>query len=314
MSQQDLEKLGAQVRNWGRWGPDDERGTLNLITPQKVVQAARLVRQGKVFSLSIPLDRNGPQTGKGRRSNPIHSMILDGGDYAATGGENGLGIADDFVVLYLQCGTQWDGLAHVFWQGKLYNGYTWEVVTSRGALKNSIDKIARGIASRGVLLDVAHSKGVAVLEPSCVITPQDLENCMKSQGVEVTSGDVLLIRTGQMRKFTVEGDREAYMGYGETRLPGIGLEVVPWLHAREVAAVACDTLALEVLPTPIPGVRGAVHVLLIRDMGLTIGEMFNLEELADDCAKDGVYEFLFVGPPLPITGAVGSPVNPLAIK
>ncbi|MBI2871643.1 MAG: cyclase family protein [Chloroflexi bacterium] len=310
MTAPDLDELGTKVRNWGRWGPDDERGTLNFITPQKVAQAAGLVRQGKVFSLAIPFDRDGPQTGRRRRTNPIHTMALDGGDFAATGGENGLGIADDMVVMFLQCATQWDSLAHVFWKGKLYNGHGWEVITSSGAQKNSIDKVARGIISRGVLLDLARSKGVEMLEAGYVVTPQDMDACAKAQGVEVASGDVLLLRTGYMRKFTMERDRDAYMG----TMPGIGLEVAPWLHRREVAAVAADTMAVEVMPSQVPGVRIPLHVLLIRDMGMTLGEMFNLDELAEDCARDGVYEFLFVGPPLPVTRAVGSPVNPLAAK
>jgi hypothetical protein len=150
MSEQTLRKLALEVRNWGRWGPDDEIGTLNYITPERIARASRLVTAGKVFALGIPLDRNGPQSGTRQRFNPIHTMFRDGGDQPKTPAEveamQGYGGSDDWIVMPLQCVTQWDSLAHIFYEGKMYNGYDAALVTSSGAAKNSIDKTNDKIA------------------------------------------------------------------------------------------------------------------------------------------------------------------------
>jgi kynurenine formamidase len=148
------------------------------------------------------------------------------------------------------------------------------------------------------------------LQPGTAITPADLEAAERSQGVRVESGDVLLVRTGHLGVFKVDNDRVGYM----RMMPGLGIACAAWLHAREVAAVAADTNSVEVIPfedakTPLP-----LHLICLRDMGLTLGEMFDLDALAEDCASDGVWEFLFSAPPLKITGGVGSPLNPLAVK
>jgi kynurenine formamidase len=217
---------------------------------------------------------------------------------------------DDLVVMPLQCATQWDGLAHVYYGGKLYNGFPATCVTSAGAAHNSIDKIGAGVVSRGVLLDVARALGEVRLAPGRAITPGDLEKAEAAAGVRAGRGDVLLVRTGHLAVFTAEGNREGYM----RQMPGLGLACVEWLHAREVAAVATDTNAVEVIPFEDPSAPLPVHLLCIRDMGLTLGEMFALDELAEDCAADGVAEFLFAAPALKVAGGVGSPLNPVAVK
>jgi len=183
-------------------------------------------------------------------------------------------------------------------------------VTASGAAKNGIDKMAAGIVSRGVLLDVARSRGVESLGPGEVITPADLDAAERAQGVRVERGDVLLVRTGYIRVFTVYGERVFYM----KQTPGLGMACVEWLHTREIAAIATDTNMVEVWPPEDPAVLFPLHALCIRDMGLTLGEMFDLEALAADCAGDGVWEFLFSAPPLRVAGSVGSPLNPLAVK
>src|SRR5437867_10364005 len=169
MSEETLRKLAMQVRNWGRWGAADEIGTLNFITPEAVAAACRLATTGKVFALGIPLQREGPQSGTRQRFNPIHTMFRDGGDQPRTPAEvvalQGYGGSDDWIVMPLQCVTQWDSLAHVFYEGKMYNGYDAALVTSNGTSKNSIDKTKSRIAGRGVLLDVARWKGVRALSP-----------------------------------------------------------------------------------------------------------------------------------------------------
>ncbi len=300
--------LAKRVSNWGRWGADDERGTLNFITPEVVRRGAARVKRGDVFSLGLNFGAEGPQIGQGGRVNPLHLMSAVAGQIGPD--PEGFRYSDDVVVMPLQCATQWDSLAHVHYGGQLYNGYPASTITPAGAARNGIDKVGAGIVSRGVLLDLARAAGVDRLPPGRVIGPGDLETAERAAGVRAESGDVLLIRTGHLDVFKKDGDRVGYM----RQMPGLGVACAEWLHAREVAAVASDTNAVEVIPfedasTPLP-----LHLLCIRDMGLTLGEMFDLGDLAADCAADGVYEFLFSAPPLKVTGGVGSPLNPLAVK
>ena len=300
--------LAAKVSNWGRWGAEDERGTVNFITPEVVRRAAACVKRGQVFSLGLSFGAEGPQIGQGGRVNPLHLMSAVGGGIGAD--PDGFRYNDDVVVMPLQCATQWDSLAHVYYGGQLYNGFPAGTTTAAGAARNAIDKQAAGILSRGVLLDIARLHGVDRLPPGRAITPADLDAAEKAQGVRVESGDVLLIRTGHITVFTKDGNRVGYM----RQMPGLGIDSVEWLHAREAAALATDTNAVEVIPFEDPSTPLPVHLLCIRDMGLTLGEMFDLETLAADCAQDGVWEFLFTAPPLKVTGGVGSPLNPLAVK
>ena len=303
-----LAELARKVSNWGRWGSEDERGTVNFITPDVVQRAAACVRRGIVFSLGLEFAADGPQFGQAGRTNPLH--IMTSTSNPMTPDPAGLRYADDVIVMPLQCATQWDSLAHVHYGGQLYNGHPASSITAAGAARNGIEKQAAGIVSRGVLLDVARLRGVESLAPGQVVGPADLEAAERAQGVRAGRGDVLLVRTGYLRVFTVYGDRVYYM----KQMPGLGMACVEWLHAREVAAVATDTNMVEVWPPEDPAVLFPLHGLCIRDMGLTLGEMFDLEALAEDCARDGVWEFLFSAPPLRVTGGVGSPLNPLAVK
>ena len=210
MSEETLRKLCLQVRNWGKWGPEDEIGTLNYITPARIAAAARLVTRGKVIALGIPLQRQGPQSGTRARFNPIHTMFRDGGDRpmtaAAVAEAEGYGGSDDMIVMPLQSVTQWDSLAHIFDSGKMWNGYDAGLVTSEGAARNSIARTTDRIAGRGVLLDVARHKGVGSLEPGYAITVADLEATAAAEKVEVRSGDILLVRTGHMKRYLDKGE------------------------------------------------------------------------------------------------------------
>jgi kynurenine formamidase len=193
----------------------------------------------------------------------------------------------------------------------MYNGYDAALVTSSGAAKNSIDKTKSRLAGRGVLLDVARQKGVKALEPGYAITVADLEATAAAQRVEVLPGDLLLVRTGHMSRYL---DRNDWRHYDLDPFPGVSVHTAPWLHARQVAAIASDNYAVEVRPSEIAGFRNPFHVVAIPNMGLTLGEIFFLEDLAADCAADGRYAFLLVAPPLPVTRAVGTPINPYALK
>jgi len=303
-----LAETARRVSNWGRWGADDERGTLNFIGPDVVRRAAACVRRGKVFSLGLAFAVDGPQIGQGGRVNPIHLMSAIDGRLGAD--PDAPRYADDFITMPLQCATQWDSLAHVYYGGQLYNGAPASTIGAAGATRNAIDRVGSGVLSRGVLLDVARVRAVDRLRPGEVITPADLEAAERAEGVTVGVGDVLLVRTGHLHVFKVDRDREGYM----RQMPGLGLACVEWLHARQVAAVATDTSAVEVIPFEDPTIPLPVHALCIRDMGLTLGEMFDLDELAADCAADGVWDCLLSAPPLRVTGGVGSPLNPLAAK
>ena len=315
MSEETLRKLALQVRNWGTWGPDDEIGTLNYITPDTIAQACRLGIAGKVFALGIPLQREGPQSGTRQRFNPIHAMFRDGGDQPKSASEvatlQGYGGSDDWIVMPLQCVTQWDSLAHVFYEGKMYNGYDATLVSSSGATKNSIDKTKSKIVGRGLLLDVARYKGVRALAPGYAITEADLEATAAAQKVGVQRGDLLLIRTGHMSRYLDKGD---WRHFDLDDAPGVSVQTAPWMHTKQIAAVAADNYAVEVRPSELPPFRSPFHICAIANMGLTLGEIFFLEELAADCAADGRYAFLLVAPPLPVTRGVGTPINPYAIK
>jgi kynurenine formamidase len=300
--------LAKKVSNWGRWGEQDERGTVNFITPEVVKRAAACVRRGEVFNLGLTFGAEGPQIGQGGRVNPLHLMSAVNG--ALPGYPGDFRFADDVVVMGLQCATQWDSLAHVHYDGCLYNGFPAETTTAWGASKNGIDKLGPGVVSRGVLLDIARLKGVDRLKPGYAITPDDLEAAEKAEGMRAERGDVLLFRTGHLAAFKVDGDRTLYM----RQMPGLSLACAEWLHRREIAAVASDNSAIEVIPFEDPALPLPFHMVAIRDMGLLLGEMFDLDQLAADCAGDGVWEFLFAAPPLRVTGGVGSPLNPVAVK
>ncbi|HEX5113872.1 MAG TPA: cyclase family protein [Pseudonocardiaceae bacterium] len=311
--------LIARHGNWGRWGPDDQRGTLNHVTPEAIAHAATLVRRGRPISLALPFDEHGPQTGAYNRFNPIHLMTRDGADSVAGtavrdfygGRDRYFRGTDDLVILPLQSGTQWDSLAHVVFENKIYNGYGADEVSSKGALRNGVTNAAGGMVGRGVLLDLPRTLGVPWLEPGTAIGGAELDHAARQAGVTVGRGDFVLVRTGAMAQVRSRGSWGDYVG---GPAPGLGLASVDWIAEHEVAAVATDTWGMEVQPNETADVLMPLHIVLIAHLGLWVGEIWDLEALAADCADDGVHEFLFCGPPLPFTHAVGSPLNPMAIK
>ena len=324
----ELQEASQQVCNWGRWGADDQLGTLNFLTPERVTRALAIPRKGQCLSLSIPIDAYGPQGAHGFRRNPIHLMIVDGGDHAMNERLSGWGgpteayvremwegparFNDDYIMMPLQAATQWDALAHVYYNERLYNGYPSDVVTSFGATRNSIDQVAAAghLVARGVLLDVARHRGVPRLPEGASITPEELTMTAQAQGVEIKAGDVVLVRTGWWPRFLERRDGETWL----RTAPGLAWQCALWLHEHEIAAVAADNMAVETSTRAFPGVRLPLHMLTLRDMGMMLGEIWDLEALGGACAQDGSYEFLLVAQPLPFTGAVGSPVNPIAIR
>jgi kynurenine formamidase len=306
--------LQCRVRNWGRWGEDDEVGTLNLITPDVVKAGRDCIRTGRMFPLAVPLQNDGIQVGLiPGRDNPTRTMLMIDEGVDPEGDPDLFHASDDVVRMGLQAGTHWDGLSHVSYSGYVYNGFQASSITAAdGATRNGIEKIG-ALCSRGVLLDVARCRGVEVLDCPYAITASDLDEAAAMGGVEVRPGDIVLVRTGRMRLYHESGGGAYALGPGEDGSnAGLSLSTVPWFYDRDVAAVANDTLAFEVYPSE--DVNLAVHLLHIVDMGLTQGQNWDLEALSADCAADGVYEFFLAATPEPFVGCVGSPVAPVAIK
>jgi kynurenine formamidase len=318
LTRQDLRDAAEKFKNWGKWGPEDEIGTLNYTQAEDIVAAARLVKKGKVISLALNFDQHGPQGAKSKypamgRINPVHTMLRTGTDaYSGVLDHRGIRAADDMVVMPLQCGTQWDGLGHIFFENHMWNGYDCREVTSAGAQKCGIEKTKSKMVGRGVFLDVARALGKKWLDDGYGITVSDLDETASLQKVEVRRGDFVIVRTGQMEAKLEAGSWDGYPG-GDA--PGFSFETLEWIKRTQLAALASDTWGCEVRPNESEqGINQPWHWITIPMMGMTMGEIFYVRDLAEDCAADRTYEFLFVAPALPITGAVGSPTNPLAIK
>ena len=300
--------LAAAVNNWGRWGAEDERGTLNLITADSVRAAAAEVRVGKQFSLAIPMSTDGPQLGfVPGRVNPTRQTIaafeLYGDD------QRGVRFNDDVVTLGVQAATHWDALGHASYDGRLYNGFPVESISSEaGASRLGADKLG-AITGRGVLLDIARALAVDRVDGGHAITSADLDAAEELGKIRVGEGDIVMLRTGQMQHLHA-GDKMAYC----ISTAGPSMQSVRWFHERGVAAVATDNLSFEVFPGEDDGVMLPVHMLHLVEMGLVQGQNFDLEALAADCAADGRYAFLLSATPEPIVGAAGAPVAPVAIK
>jgi kynurenine formamidase len=310
-SRADIDELAQQYNTWGQWGSDDELGAGNRVTTQTVRAAAALIRRGEVFSMALPLDKFGPQATGGSRVNPQHVMLLTPADPSPAQYPTQR-FSDDAVYMPLQAATQWDGFCHFFDGGYSYNRRDLESVTPRGgAAFNSITNMKDKAVGRGVLLDIPRFKGRDWLVPGESIQDTDLEECAAAQGVMVGEGDFVLVRTGQLAEVRSEGSWGAYAG-GDA--PGLGVSAANFLCSRRVTATATDTWGVEVKPYETPDVMAPLHVILLVHAGIYLGEMWDMEALAEDCAQDGVYEFFVAAQPLTVTGSVGSPLNPLAIK
>jgi kynurenine formamidase len=289
--------------NWGRWGPDDERGAMNLVTADAVRAALMLPRRGVVYPLGQPIQTVGVPMGSLRRPRPLHVCFQDGGDFAA--GEplqDGAGAADDYLGLPVHAAaTHVDALGHVWTGESLFNGHSSTTVRSDGLRRCGIEKMPP-LLTRGVLLDVASVRGVAALGDGEAITPDDLEKTIRARGVEPAAGDAVLLRTGWSTVWAEDPTR-----YGESS-PGLSVDAASMLAERDVVLVGADNIGVEAIPFP-PGTSMPVHQMLIGSYGIHLLELLDLEDLA----RDEVTEFLFVLAPLRISGGTGSPVNPIAV-
>jgi kynurenine formamidase len=278
-----VREWGERYSNWGRWGDDDQHGTLNFITRERVLAACAIPQTGRVISCALLLD-------------PLPSGANQGADTDPTP---------------LRCGTQWDALAHVCYDGKMYNDRDIRTVGMGAVRADFIDQFSRGVIGRGVLLDLPRYQRLPWLDDRTRIRPDDLDGTAEAFGVTIQSGDIVLIRTGRMARCKERGSWETY---ATEPASGLSAHCARWIFEREIAAVATDTWAIEARPSEVPDCSEPLHRISLRNTGLLFGRVFDLDELADACAADGRYEFLFVTAPLPVAGAVGSPINPIAIK
>ena len=293
------------LSNWGRWGADDERGTLNLITPEKVRRAAELVRDGVSVSCERPITYD---LGVGS-SVALHYMTSTG-ESLEPGATNVAGGSGDFFGFapHGYTITHMDALSHIFWEGYMYNGRPARIVTAQGAGAGSIEVPAeRGVVGRGVLLDIARLKGVKWLENGTPVLPEDLEAAEQAQGVRVEEGDILFIRTGHYRHRLEEG-AEAVPAANR---PGLHVACMPWLHERGVAVIGGE--GPEVTPSGYELNRLPVHQVGITAMGLYLIDAANFDDLAKACEERNRWEYMMTLAPLKFSLGTGCPVNPIAI-
>jgi kynurenine formamidase len=284
--------------NWGKWGADDERGALNRITPTATLRGIATVQTGQALSLAISLDSKGPVAGM--RSQPQHYMTRDGGDYAAGLAEVGFGYADDVIVLPTHGTSHMDALAHVWADGKMWNGYSANQVTSKGARKCGIDKLGP-IVTRGIFVDFAGSDGVSQSDDA-PIRLADLQAEFARKNLKPQEGDALLVRTGWLKRWR-EGKATT------NKWAGLDPECAQWIDEQGFALIGADNIAVEFGPSPLPCNAAPMHVELMRNRGVVFMELLDFEVLA----TTGRSEFLLMVSPLPIKQGVGSPVNPVAL-
>jgi kynurenine formamidase len=293
--------LFEQLKNWGRWGSEDQRGALNLITNEKRARAAALVTEGVTVSAANPIPvMPGPNNFR-----PAGRAVLAGGDVAG----DGFASAADMTIIAPHgfATSHIDALCHVFWNKQMYNGRPATVMTSAGAQAGAIDVAREGIVSRGVLLDIPRLHGRDFLAKAEAIMQEDLEAAEERQNLRVEDGDILLVRTGRHRREQVEGETMLMQGAA-----GLHVSTMPWIKERGAAVLGSDGVS-DVLPSRCEGNALPVHAATLVAMGVHLLDNLALEKLADACAERNRWEFQFVIAPLIIERGTGSAVNPIAI-
>ncbi len=286
-----VENWMTELSNWGRWGSSDQLGALNLITPAKRVEAAKLVKAGVSVSLAHNYSVN-PDLGLPPPFDQEISMLNTPGEYVM-----------ERVSFSYHGGihSHLDALCHVLWQGEMYNGFSKSDVNEDGCQKLGIANVKQGILTRGILMDIPRLKGVDYLPPGTAVYIEDLEAWEEQTGVRVSSGDVIFVRTG----------RWATPGGAGSGSAGLHASVAPWLRERDVAIVGGD-YANDAIPSGVQGVFLPIHQLTIVAMGVRLFDNLDLEALAEEAVRQGRWEFMLSASPIPVEGGVGSPMNPIA--
>lgn len=303
-SAEEVAVIAKQVSNWGRWGADDERGALNLITDAKRAATAALVQDGVAISCALPL----PVTPAADNPTPVAHHMTTAGDAIDSIGVPIQATGDYFAIApHGMATTHLDALCHVLRDGKMYNGYPAEVVKSNGAQKNAITVGEEGIISRGVLLDIPALRGVEYLELGERISAADLAAAEELHGVTVEAGDILLVRTGRDTRREALGAWPPFDG-----MAGLAVDCLPWLHERGVAVLGSDGIS-DALPSGIDGWLLPIHEIILPQMGVHLVDNARLGPLAAACAERGRYAFQLTIAPLRLEGGTASPVNPIAL-
>jgi kynurenine formamidase len=287
----------TELSNWGRWGADDQRGTINLITPEKRKQAVALVRDGVSVSLARDVEKGeAPDNGR-----PFGHRML------ATGANPGGGqfVSDEYTVGYHGVAhTHMDALAHMSYQGKSYNGFPMADVGEQGAPHLAVTNFKEGILTKGILMDIPRLKNVDWLEPGTPIYPEDLAAWEKQSGVKVEPGDVVFIYTGRWKRRDAQGPWSGDFA-------GLHASSAKWLHERDIAMLGSDS-ASDVMPSGVEGVRQPIHQMILVAMGTPIFDNCDLEALAAECRRRNRWEFMLTAAPIPVGQGTGSPLNPIA--
>ena len=298
LTRDDIEGMLTSLSNWGRWGKEDELGAINLITPQKRRQAAALVTEGVAISMA----RNVAKVAVDSSKPFLHKATV----WKAERGISGA--SDEYSVNYHgYAHTHVDALCHFAYQDRMYNGFSMEEVTEKGAGKDSVIHMKNGIFTRGVLMDIPRLLGKKYLEGSRAIYPEDLDAWEKKAGLKVQSGDAVLIYTGRWARRQAEGEWNI-----EENSAGLHASCLPWLKQRDAAIVGSD-LALDVLPSRVEGVGYPVHLVAIVAMGMPVLDNLEMESLSEQAAARKRWSFLLTVAPLAVEGGTGSPLNPIAL-
>jgi kynurenine formamidase len=308
--------LHGSPDNWGRWGADDEVGALNFLGPKEVMNGATTVTKGKVFTLQVAMcDPRGDPISPERRS-AQRLVTQDKGHYLANKASTvpgGLEYADDLITTCLHGTTHCDALGHAWHGDRIWNGRDASTTIGGLSFASVLPIASKGIVGRGVLLDLARHRDKDVLDRGETFSHADLIACASEQGTEIQTHDIIVIRTGWLGMFYSAGAAEWRRDFRE---PGLtySAELVAWFDEMEISSLVTDTMSNEVLIDPSSGAQCPLHVALMAKLGIVFLEVAWLEELADDCAADGTYEFLFAAAPLKVVDGSGAPVNPIAIK
>jgi kynurenine formamidase len=301
-------------KNWGRWGAGDELGAANLLTPDVVLAAASTIRSGKVFTLGTEFgngdDPIWPGRAQAQRYNTQDRSAYTSGKKQSNPG--GTEYADDYIAMFLQGATHYDGLGHVWYDNQIYNGFPADS-TILGMDKGSVLPLARkGVVGRGVLVDIARYFGKDYLDKGEAVELADVLGCLEKQQVEITPGNILLVRTGEIGSFKHRDPQEFYADFIE---PGLNFspELVQWFADNDIVSLATDTIGNE-RTVHQSGAAFVLHAALMRNLGVAFAEILSLDELAADCAEDGQYDFFYAAAPLKVEQGTGAPVNPMAIK
>ena len=304
----EFEAFKERFSNWGRWGDDDELGTLNNLSPELTKRALGLVEDGTTVSCAAPLTFNQAELDVPRP--PVHYMVGAGEAYRPGDGP-GRQVAMDFfgMIFHGHTVTHLDSHAHFMWDGHLYNGRpSSSVKISEGATEGDITVAHKGIVTRGILVDAARGRGVDFIERGDGVSLSDIEKAEKDGGFTVGKGDVLFLRTGQFGERQRSGPVDVNIAGSSGPLP----ELLPFFKERDIAVMGSDT-GNDVTPTQSDIFTNPVHQVFIPAMGGWILDNAWLDDLADECARRGRWEFLINILPLRLNNVTGSPVNPVAV-